>query len=79
MCGRRIPMICGECGELFGCGNGRICSTCPEHANCVFKELWPEHQGKSQIKTCPDCLPPIPIQSSAKPIMTDVPLVLSPA
>lgn len=79
MDGRKIPVICGGCGELHGCGNGRICNTCSEHANCSFNQLSPHLRGKIVIKTCPDCLiKAIPIPNLAKPKTAGIP-ALSPA
>ena len=78
MAERKIPMVCDECGRLFGCGNGRICSTCLEHDDCPFRQLSPEHRCVPYMKTCPDCLPPIPIKSLAKPVTVGVHPALSP-
>ena len=77
MCGRKIPVVCDKCGKFYGCGNGQICSACPEHADCSFKQLLPEHRCRPYMKTCPDCLATL-IPSSAKSVTAGVHPALSP-
>ena len=81
MCGKKTQMVCGECGEFYGCGNGEVCSSCSQFDSCSFRQLSPHLRGLTSIKTCPNCLGLIQTQSLAKPKTAGIQaaLALSPA
>ena len=62
MSGMKIPVICGQCGKFYSCGNGKVCGTCIEYHTCSFREVSPHLRGVAHRKTCPTCLANVTVE-----------------